>query len=63
MNCDKANRVAEVVRGFMGNYTGHNFDCAVVINEKYLDIVANCSDQDEPLAHASAWSACTALEG
>ena len=58
---DKANRIAEITRGFMGNYTGHNFDCSVVINEKFLDIIANCSDQNEPLAHACAWGASVAL--
>jgi hypothetical protein len=59
---DKANRTAEIVRGFMGNYTGHNFDCSIVIDGKYIDIVANCSDQNEPLAHACAWGASVALE-
>jgi len=62
MDCDKANKVAETVRGFMGNYTGHNFNCGVEINEKYLDIIANCSDKEEPLSHACAWGASIALE-
>jgi hypothetical protein len=62
LDADNANRIAEIVRSFMGNYRGHNFDCTVVIDEKYLDIIASCSDQDEPLAHACAWGASVALE-
>lgn len=47
--------VCSAVQGFMGNSTGKDFDCRVEMGDGWFDIVANCTDNQEKIAHAVAW--------